>query len=43
MDAKVEPIGKKYEGYYNGKLVTTQSTMVKALEKLAKYVKGQNK
>lgn len=41
--AEVKETEKRFEGYYNGKKVTEQGTMVKALEKLAKYVKGQTK
>jgi len=41
MGAEVKQEGSRFVGYFNGMKITEQGSMVKALEKLAKYVKGQ--
>lgn len=38
---EIKMIGQEYYGYYFGKLITKQRSIVKCLEKLYKYTKSQ--
>jgi hypothetical protein len=40
MIAEIRVEGGKYNVYYRGECISSQNTMLKATEKLFKYIKG---